>query len=126
MLHRRRVGRVDGDIRRGQRRLDIAFVGVGGVVRIDLFGFVEIVAVGGERRVMRLRLVRDADERRGVPGDFRRLRDDGADELAAEMDAAVRRGAFRGVITATTPASASASAVSIAVILPRAMAASRG
>ena len=86
VLHRRAVGLVDGDRGDGEGGLGIAVVGVRGVVRVDLLRPVEIGAVGAQLRVVRPLFVLDDDEGGGVPGRFRCLGDDRADQLAPERD----------------------------------------
>ena len=86
VLQRRRVRLVKRDRRRGERFIHVTFFGIRGEPGVEPVGGVQIVPVRAERHVVRLLIVEDANEARGVARDLEGLSDDGAYVLSPEGD----------------------------------------
>ncbi len=86
VFHRRRVGLIHRDRRRRQRRLDIALVRVGRIIRVDLFRCVQIGTIRAQLRLVRLLGVRHPDHARRLPRDFRSVRDHRANKLSTKAN----------------------------------------
>ncbi len=72
---------IDHRLGAGERRVDVASLGVGFVAAVDGLGCVRVRMVGAEERVVRFLAVLDLQERACLPGDLEGLRDDRADDL---------------------------------------------
>ncbi len=87
VLRRGGVRRVHGHLGAFQGGRDVALLGVGGEVRVDLVGLVQTGMVGPQLDVVRRDLVDDAHDLGGVPGGLERVGDRRRDDLAAIGDA---------------------------------------
>src|SRR5690606_39689477 len=74
--HRGRVGGFDRSGRVVERRVRIAGEGIGGVVRVHRFGFVEVITVDGQDHVVWARPVLHPHEIGGLPRDLGGFGDD--------------------------------------------------
>ena len=83
VLGGRLVGRVDRDLRAGERGVDVALVGLGRKARVDLLGRLELRVVVGELHVVLGGVVGDPDAARPLPRRLERIGDHRRDDLAA-------------------------------------------
>ena len=81
VVGRRRIGAVERDSRRRQGGLDIAADRVGLVAGIDLLRLVQISAICAQLDVMRLLLITDNDQVRGLARNLQGLGNDDGNEL---------------------------------------------